>query len=190
MRLSICVGLLIVFEIVLANNVKDLAQPDSLLHNTSHDIHASRTGRFGFHGLEIIRKNFCRSFCTSADTMAYLANLMCAIKCPELYLPHNMTTTSTTMNVETTSGTTISPAGPANPSNPSSSANPPSTSGPASPSPSTSGPASTSLTTTSQATTSPTTTSQATTSPITSPATTSPTTSPATTSPTTITNQS
>jgi len=65
---------------------------DYISHVTDH---TSRTGRFGFSALDELRQNFCRSFCTSADTMPYLMNLLCAAKCPELYLPHH-TTESTT----------------------------------------------------------------------------------------------
>ncbi|EGI68320.1 hypothetical protein G5I_02961 [Acromyrmex echinatior] len=53
--------------------------------------HASRIRRFGFTQLNELRQHFCHSFCKSADTMPYLLNLLCAAKCPELYLPHHTT---------------------------------------------------------------------------------------------------
>lgn len=57
--------------------------------------HASRVRRFGFTLLDELRRNFCHSqCCTSANTMPYIFNLMCATKCPELYLPHRTTTES------------------------------------------------------------------------------------------------
>lgn len=69
------------------------------LRHASHDrVYSSRTGRFGFDFLENLRKNFCHSsqFCMSADSMPYFTNLVCAVKCPELYLPHHSTSTTTT----------------------------------------------------------------------------------------------
>lgn len=70
---------------------------DELYHYISHAAdQTSRTGRFGFSFIHDLRKNLCHSFCTSADTMPYFLNLMCAAKCPELYLPHRTTTESTT----------------------------------------------------------------------------------------------
>lgn len=70
---------------------------DGLQHYISHvNNHTSRNKRFGFAFIDELRQNFCRSFCTSADTMPYFMNIVCAAKCPELYLPHSMTTESTT----------------------------------------------------------------------------------------------
>lgn len=78
-------------------------QHDKLHHYAPHDrVYTSRTGRFAFDLLDNLRKNFCHSFCMSADNMPYFTNLMCAIKCPELYLPHS-TTTPTSMLTPTSS---------------------------------------------------------------------------------------
>ncbi|CAD1477029.1 unnamed protein product, partial [Heterotrigona itama] len=82
--------------------------------------------RFGFNLLEPIRRSFCQNFCTSFETMSYIANLACAVKCPELYLPHKTTepptattllpitimqnTSTTTTTVATTASTTTSVA--------------------------------------------------------------------------------
>ncbi|KOC60529.1 hypothetical protein WH47_08018, partial [Habropoda laboriosa] len=55
-----------------------------------------RESKFGFGILEPLRKSFCNTFCTSVGA-AYVVNLACAVKCPELYLPHETTTKSTTM---------------------------------------------------------------------------------------------
>ncbi|KYQ58837.1 hypothetical protein ALC60_02150 [Trachymyrmex zeteki] len=75
--------------------------------------HASRVRRFGFTLLDELRRNFCHSqCCTSANTMPYIFNLMCATKCPELYLPHRTTTESTTAKITSTTladTTTITP---------------------------------------------------------------------------------
>lgn len=74
---------------------------DKLYHHASYDrVHNSRTGRFGFDFLENLRKNFCQSqFCMSADSMPYFINLMCAIKCPDLYLPHHPTESNSKYNI-------------------------------------------------------------------------------------------
>ena len=57
---------------------------------------ASRIRRFGFTELDKLRQNFCGMYCKSADTMPYFFNVVCAMKCPELYLPHRTPTESTT----------------------------------------------------------------------------------------------
>lgn len=89
---------------------------DKLYPHASHDrVHTSRTGRFGFDFLENLRKNFCQSwFCMSADNMPYFINLICAIKCPELYLPHHPTpenATSIPTSILTTGSATIKTTG-------------------------------------------------------------------------------
>ncbi|TGZ37281.1 hypothetical protein DBV15_03255 [Temnothorax longispinosus] len=109
LRSSIWVGLLILYGTILA---EDMVPYDGLHHYISHATdQTSRTGRFGFSALNEIRQSFCRSFCTSADTMPYLLNLLCAAKCPELYLPHHTTTTpmstSVTMPTAVNMSTTV-----------------------------------------------------------------------------------
>ncbi|XP_012237577.1 uncharacterized protein LOC105680374 [Bombus impatiens] len=44
--------------------------------------------RFGFGLLEPIRIFFCKNSCESTEGKPYILNLACAVKCPELYLPH------------------------------------------------------------------------------------------------------
>ncbi|CAK9820744.1 hypothetical protein ANTPLA_LOCUS10821 [Anthophora plagiata] len=56
----------------------------------------NRDPKFGFGVLESWRKSFCHTFCASTDS-AYVVNLACAVKCPELYLPHETTTRSSTV---------------------------------------------------------------------------------------------
>ncbi|XP_024890095.1 uncharacterized protein LOC112466297, partial [Temnothorax curvispinosus] len=106
LRSSIWVGLLILYGTILA---EDMVPYDGLHHYISHATdQTSRTGRFGFSALNEIRQSFCRSFCTSADTMPYLLNFLCAAKCPELYLPHHTTTTSmSTMSTSVTMPTAV-----------------------------------------------------------------------------------
>ncbi|XP_077267398.1 uncharacterized protein LOC143900200 [Temnothorax americanus] len=97
LRSSIWVGLLILYGTILA---EDMMPHSGLHHYISHATdQTSRTGRFGFSALDEMRQSFCRSFCTSADTMPYLINLLCAAKCPELYLPHHTTTTPMSTSV-------------------------------------------------------------------------------------------
>ncbi|CAK9795509.1 hypothetical protein ANTQUA_LOCUS382 [Anthophora quadrimaculata] len=55
-----------------------------------------RDPKFGFGVLESWRKSFCNTFCASTDS-GYVVNLACAVKCPELYLPHETTTRSSTV---------------------------------------------------------------------------------------------
>ncbi|XP_043523507.1 uncharacterized protein LOC122535771 isoform X1 [Frieseomelitta varia] len=81
--------------------------------------------RFGFNFLEPLRRSFCQNFCTSFETMPYIANLACAVKCPELYLPHTtkpstattplpITTTQTPLTAPiVTTTTTLAPITPA-----------------------------------------------------------------------------
>ncbi|XP_006623815.1 uncharacterized protein LOC102680722 [Apis dorsata] len=47
--------------------------------------------KFGFIFLEPFRKYFCNNFCNSSSQL-YIMNFACAIKCPELYLPHQTST--------------------------------------------------------------------------------------------------
>ncbi|KAK9295439.1 hypothetical protein QLX08_010239 [Tetragonisca angustula] len=76
--------------------------------------------RFGFNFFEPMRRSFCQNFCTSFETMTYIANLACAVKCPELYLPHTtkpstattplpITTTPTPLTATTVATTTSAP---------------------------------------------------------------------------------
>ncbi|XP_012147597.2 uncharacterized protein LOC105663423 isoform X2 [Megachile rotundata] len=65
-----------------------------------------RSPRFGFDLLDPIRKSFCNSTCGSSETSQYLTNLACAIKCPELYLPHGSTTKGAEPSTSTSSSTT------------------------------------------------------------------------------------
>ncbi|XP_011701766.1 PREDICTED: platelet glycoprotein Ib alpha chain [Wasmannia auropunctata] len=112
----IWIGFFIVYGTILAENV---VPHDGLHHYISRMTDTSRTGRFGFSFLDGLRQQFCQSFCTSADTMPYIINLLCAAKCPELYLPHNTTMKSTTMIITTPSAptnTTITTSNPASPS--------------------------------------------------------------------------
>ncbi|KAL6449076.1 hypothetical protein ACFW04_000646 [Cataglyphis niger] len=97
------ISLLILPRAILA---EDSVWYDKFYHHASHDrVHTSRTGRFGFGFLENLRKNFCQSqFCMSADTMPYFINLMCAIKCPDLYLPHHPTPENITSTSISTPG--------------------------------------------------------------------------------------
>lgn len=75
---------------------------NKLHHYASHDrVDTSRNGRFGFDFLDNLRGQFCQSFCKSADKMPYFTNLLCAVKCPELYLPHSSTTPKTTTPIST-----------------------------------------------------------------------------------------
>ncbi|GAB1867507.1 hypothetical protein CAJAP_08586 [Camponotus japonicus] len=106
------ISLLILFRTILT---EDSVQHDKLHHYAPHDrVYTSRTGRFIFDLLENLRKNFCHSFCMSADNMPHFTNLMCAVKCPELYLPHSTTTPTSmltpTSSIITTIATTPSPA--------------------------------------------------------------------------------
>jgi len=77
-------------------NIQHVMSHDGLQHYVSPETkHVSRIRRFGFlTQLEELRQNFCRSSCKSANTMSYIFNLLCAAKCPELYLPHHTTTES------------------------------------------------------------------------------------------------
>ncbi|XP_032687972.1 cell wall integrity and stress response component 3-like [Odontomachus brunneus] len=156
-RLSICVVLLMLFGTLLA---EEQIEYDDELPKSLETIEP----RLGFNFFDNLRKYLCNSsICMSADTTSYIVNRICAIKCPELYLPHGTTTPgnapSTASPMTTQSTTASSPT-----TNPTTS---PTTSSTTSP--------------TTSSTTSPTTSS--TTSPTTS-STTSPTTS-STTSPTT-----
>lgn len=73
-------------------------------YHDSLRAHASWTGRFGFYYFDELRKRFCHSFCNPADIdhMSYFAKLMCAAKCPELYLPHGTSTPSAESTTEST----------------------------------------------------------------------------------------
>nr|XP_033203860.1 uncharacterized protein LOC117164713 [Bombus vancouverensis nearcticus] len=51
--------------------------------------------RFGFGLLEPIRIYFCKNSCESTEGKPYILNLACAVKCPELYLPHTTSNPST-----------------------------------------------------------------------------------------------
>ncbi|XP_050575169.1 uncharacterized protein LOC126914793 [Bombus affinis] len=53
--------------------------------------------RFGFGLLEPIRISFCKNSCESTERNSYILNLACAVKCPELYLPHTTSKPSSTM---------------------------------------------------------------------------------------------
>ncbi|XP_026827877.1 uncharacterized protein LOC113562483 [Ooceraea biroi] len=79
------------YDQILSTSLND--RLSGLLLHTSHcGVHSSRTGKFAFD-LEYLRHAFCNSSCTSANTTPYIVNLVCAIKCPELYLPtHTFTT--------------------------------------------------------------------------------------------------
>ncbi|XP_043251239.1 cell wall integrity and stress response component 1-like [Colletes gigas] len=70
------------------------------------------TPRFGFNILEPIRHAFCVNFCDSTDDTEYIMNLACAIKCPELYLPHGSTNPTST----TSSSSSMSPTSSSTPS--------------------------------------------------------------------------
>ncbi|XP_018403924.1 PREDICTED: uncharacterized protein LOC108780649 [Cyphomyrmex costatus] len=96
LRPNILIGLCILYGTVLTEHT--VSHGELHHYNSSVTDHASRVRRFGFTVIDEIRRNFCHSFCTSADTMPYLFNVLCAAKCPELYLPHRTTTESTTTN--------------------------------------------------------------------------------------------
>ncbi|XP_072744529.1 uncharacterized protein [Anoplolepis gracilipes] len=99
------INLLILFQTTLA---QDSVWLDKLHHNVSYDrVNTSRTGRFGFDFLENLRQSFCNSSCTSADSMPYIVNFLCAVKCPELYLPHRSTTPKTPISTITSGSSTI-----------------------------------------------------------------------------------
>ncbi|XP_036138934.1 uncharacterized protein LOC118644452 [Monomorium pharaonis] len=101
---SIWIGLLILYEPILAERKVILTwnvPHDGLQHYISPVTDQTfRTKRFGFSFLDELRHNICHSFCTSASTMPYFMNLICAIKCPELYLPHGTTTPMPTPGIK------------------------------------------------------------------------------------------
>ncbi|CAK9830027.1 hypothetical protein ANTRET_LOCUS7271 [Anthophora retusa] len=66
-----------------------------------------RDPKFGFGVLESWRKSFCNTFCVSADS-GYVVNLACAVKCPELYLPYETTTRSSTVSSSSSSASSSS----------------------------------------------------------------------------------
>ncbi|XP_043579725.1 uncharacterized protein LOC122566482 [Bombus pyrosoma] len=66
--------------------------------------------RFGFSLLEPIRKFFCKNSCGSTEGNSYILNLACAVKCPELYLPH--TTSNPSASTMPSSSTPAKPSTP------------------------------------------------------------------------------
>ncbi|KAG6795558.1 hypothetical protein HZU73_09109 [Apis mellifera caucasica] len=64
--------------------------------------------KFGFTFLEPFRKYFCNNFCNNSSSQLYIMNFACAIKCPELYLPHQTSTMMPQSSTSTQSSTTTS----------------------------------------------------------------------------------
>ncbi|XP_011049837.1 PREDICTED: protein SLG1-like [Acromyrmex echinatior] len=108
LHLSILVGLFILYGTVLSEHVISHFNGGFQHYVSPETNHASRIRRFGFTQLNELRQHFCHSFCKSADTMPYLLNLLCAAKCPELYLPHHTTQSTTAESISTPIGTTSS----------------------------------------------------------------------------------
>ncbi|XP_068972385.1 uncharacterized protein [Bombus flavifrons] len=71
--------------------------------------------RFGFGWLEPIRLSFCKNSCESTEKNSYILNLACAVKCPELYLPHTTSkpSTSTMTSSKPSTSTMTSSSSPA-----------------------------------------------------------------------------
>ncbi|KAL0133348.1 hypothetical protein PUN28_000830 [Cardiocondyla obscurior] len=106
LRLSIWIGLLIFYGTVLTQDIV----PHNQLHQfiSQETNQSSRTKRFGFSIIEQIRQNFCNSsICKSADSSSFIMNFVCAMKCPELYLPHGNTETNPEIMHNTEANPTI-----------------------------------------------------------------------------------
>ncbi|XP_016913451.1 uncharacterized protein LOC107998613 [Apis cerana] len=77
------------------------SQEDLFEEKIEHNI-----PKFGFTLLEPFRKYFCNNFCSSSSQL-YIMNFACAIKCPELYLPHQTSTMAPYSSTSSTSTTTM-----------------------------------------------------------------------------------